>query len=132
MSLGISVKLPLELNEVQGPYGLNQNYVEMATQNLKMLVLTNPGERMMNPAFGVGLMSYAFELNDVSTYMDITTAIQQQTQKYLNYITIEDIKFSTPENNPDLFPHDITVSILFSIVSLGQSSVLEIQVNRPI
>tara|TARA_R110000824_G_scaffold100666_2_gene239256 strand:- start:1980 stop:2378 length:399 start_codon:yes stop_codon:yes gene_type:complete len=132
MSLGLSVRLPLEVSPVAGPYGLIQNYVEMATQNLKMLVLTNPGERMMDPAFGVGLMSYAFEPNNVSTYMDITTAIQQQTQKYLNYITIEDVKFSTPEDSPDLFPHDIMVSILFSIVSLNQSSVLEIQVNRPI
>tara|TARA_R110000796_G_scaffold58391_12_gene134803 strand:- start:7872 stop:8270 length:399 start_codon:yes stop_codon:yes gene_type:complete len=132
MSSGLSVRLPLEVSETFGPYGLIQNYVEMATQNLKMLILTSQGERMMDPAFGVGLKSYAFELNDTSTYMDITTAIQQQTQKYLNYITIEDVRFSTPENNPDLFPHDLTVSILFSIVSLNQSSVLEIQVNRPI
>jgi len=132
MSSGLSVKLPLEVSETFGPYGLNQNYVEMAAQNLKMLILTSPGERMMDPAFGVGLKSYSFELNNVTTYMDITTAIQQQVQKYLSYITIEDVRFSTHENNPDLYPHDLNVSVLFSIVSLNQSSVLEIQVNRPI
>jgi len=132
MSSGLSVKLPLEVSETFGPYGLNHSYIEMAAQNLKMLILTSPGERMMDPGFGVGLKSYAFELNSANTYMDITTAILQQVDKYLSYIKIEDVRFSTPEDNPDLFPHDLNVSVLFSIVSLNQSSVLEIQVNRPI
>ena len=59
---GISPRLPLMLDSVDGPYGLITTYKELATQKLKMLLLTNPGERIMNPDFGVGLKSYFFEL----------------------------------------------------------------------
>ena len=45
---GISVKLPISRDKTDG-IKLIKNYGELASQNLKMLVLTVPGERMMDP-----------------------------------------------------------------------------------
>ena len=97
-----------------------------------MLVLTAPGERMMDPNFGVGLRNFAFEMNAQNTYSNISTAIRSQVQRYLQYITIDEIRFSVPENNPDLFPHDLTVNIFFTIVPIQASVALSVQVNQPI
>jgi len=55
MPSGLSPKLPLTVSEVFGPYNLNTNFEDLAKQNLKMLILTIPGERIMDPNFGVGL-----------------------------------------------------------------------------
>ena len=57
---GISIKLPLSLDPDDG-YKLNKTLKEVARQNLKMLVLTAPGERIMIPEFGVGIRNYLFE-----------------------------------------------------------------------
>jgi len=57
---GISVKLPLSRDPESG-YKLNKTLKQVARQNLKMLVLTAPGERIMIPEFGVGLRNYLFE-----------------------------------------------------------------------
>jgi len=124
--------LPLTVSEVFGAYNLNTNFEDLAKQNLKMLILTIPGERIMDPNFGVGLRRYLFELNDSNTYSNISSRIREQTQRYLSYIQIDDIKFQLPENNPDLFPHNLSVSIFFTILPLQMSTALQIDVDQPI
>jgi phage baseplate assembly protein W len=58
---GISPKVPLIYDPTDGPYQLNKNLKQTINQNLKMLVLTSPGERIMIPEFGVGLRRFLFE-----------------------------------------------------------------------
>jgi len=130
MSSGISPKLPLTIDSVFGPYNLITDYVSLARQNFKMLLLTNPGERMMNPDFGVGVKRYLFELNDPSTYETINDRILEQTKRYLKYIQVNRIDFSVPENSPDLFPNDISIAIEFTILPLQTSTMLEIQFDN--
>ena len=130
MSSGLSVALPLTVDSVFGPYNLNTTFDKLATQNLKMLILTIPGERIMDPFFGVGLRQYLFEFNGPNTYTQISAAIQQQVQKYLPYIEINDIKFQIPEDNPDLYPHNLSVSIFFTIVPLQMNTAVQIDVDN--
>ena len=132
MPSGLSPKLPLTVSEVFGPYNLNTNFEDLAKQNLKMLILTIPGERIMDPNFGVGLRRYLFELNDSNTYSNISSRIREQTQRYLRYIRIDDIQFQIPEDNPDIFSHNLSVSILFTILPLQRSTALQIDVDQPI
>ena len=132
MSSGLSPALPLTIDSVFGAYRLNTTFTELATQNLKMLILTIPGERIMDPSFGVGLRRYLFENNGENTYEAIVNDIGRQVQKYLPYIRIDDIKFQIPEDNPDIFPHNLAVSIFFTIVPLQTNSMVEIQVDQPI
>ena len=94
-----------------------------------MLILTNPGERMMDTSFGVGLRNYLFENNGPSTYADIQADVVSQASRYLPYIKIERVEFSTPEGLPDLYPYQIVMKVYFKVVPLQLSSVLEIEVN---
>ena len=132
MASGLSPKLPLVVSEVFGPYELNTNFEDLARQNLKMLILTVPGERIMDPIFGVGLKAYLFEKNDSSTYTTIENNIRKQTAKYLSYIQIDKVEFQIPEQNPDLFPNNLSVSISFTILPLQLSTLLQIDVDQPI
>lgn len=132
MASGLSVKLPLTVSDVFGPYNLNTTYEDMVTQNLKMLILTIPGERMMDPRFGVGLRRYLFEFNGRQTYERIRDGIEQQVSVYLPFIRIDNINFDVPENNPDLFPHSLSMRVSFTIVPLQRSTALQIDVDTPI
>jgi hypothetical protein len=123
---GLSPRLPLAIDKVDGPYRLIKSYTALAKQNFKMLLLTVPGERIMNPDFGVGLKAYLFEQNAPGTYAKINDRILEQTGRYMPFIQVNKIDFSVPENEPDLYPHDLSISIHFTIVPLQSSTTLKI------
>ena len=97
---GISPKLPLYIDPVDG-IALNKTLKQMTRQNLKMIILTSPGERIMHPKFGVGLRRYLFMNNTQSTLSDISRKIEQQVRTYLPNIKIRSIKFLS-ENGDEI------------------------------
>jgi hypothetical protein len=54
MAEGLSVALPLRIDPIDGAYGLNRTLTQVAAQNLRMVILTSPGERIMFPDFSWG------------------------------------------------------------------------------
>ena len=125
---GFSPKLPLTLDADSG-YALNTTLKEVARQNFKNLVLTSPGERIMDPELGVGIRSYLFENNSPATYGQIEARIRQQTQKYLPYIEIDQIQFGTQDVSPDISDNFLGVRISYIIKKLAISDALEIPIN---
>ncbi len=123
---GLSPRLPLAVDNVDGPYRLIKSYTALAKQNFKMLLLTVPGERIMDPDFGVGLKTYFFEPNTPPTYTAINDHILRQVTRYLPFIKLNTIDFSVPENNLDLYPHDLSITIDFTIVPLQTATTLQI------
>ena len=90
---GLSPKLPLSIDEVDG-YATTKNFKQVAQQNLKMIVLTAPVERVMIPGFGVGIRNYLFENATLTTFETIRQKIKQQVSIYAPYISINSINFS--------------------------------------
>ena len=70
---GIGPKLPLN-QMTEGGFDLTKTIAENVQQNLKNLILTNPGERIMNPDFGVGLRNYLFENASEGLYNTISSS----------------------------------------------------------
>ena len=97
---GISPKLPLYIDPVDG-IGLNKTLKQMTRQNLKMIILTSPGERIMHPKFGVGLRRYLFMNNTQRTLSDISRKIEEQVRTYLPSVRIRSIKFLS-ENGEEM------------------------------
>ena len=93
---GLSPKLPIRRDSVDG-YALNKSYIEMTRQNLKNLILTNPGERMMDPDFGVGLKRYLFEQGGTRLYGKIIAKVKSQVQIYMPFLNIDDMIFDDSE-----------------------------------
>ena len=77
---GISPKLPLSRDFEDG-YSLNKTLKDVARQNLKMLILTAPGERIMIPDFGVGLRNYLFENATEEGLYDLKNRIIEQAKE---------------------------------------------------
>jgi len=96
MAEGLSVALPLRIDPVDGAYGLNKTLVDMATQNLKMVILTSPGERIMEPEFGVGVRNYLFAQNSPGLSAQLRDRISQQVSKYLPYISLNNLQVFSP------------------------------------
>ena len=93
---GLSPKLPVERDPEEG-YILNKTYRALVKQNLKNLVLTAPGERIMDPEFGVGLRNYLFLNNTLDTHRKLKTAIRQQVSKYLPFVKLVEVDVAAPD-----------------------------------
>ena len=102
---GYSPKLPLVRDVIDGPYSMNKTAVDSIKQDLKMLLLTSPGERIMNPDYGVGVRNYLFSQNTENTKGNIDSRIRQQIAKYMNFIKIRNISFESadPSNENALY-----------------------------
>ena len=71
---------------------------KLVKENMKQILLTNPGERIMLPDFGVGLRRYLFEMNDEQLSTVIREKIVQQVAKYEPLANIIDIQFTQQDN----------------------------------
>jgi phage baseplate assembly protein W len=98
MAVGISAKLPLAYTKADGPYLLTKDLTENTKQNLKTLIFTNPGERVMNVDFGVGFSALLFENATDSVLEDLRERLFTQVDKYLPFVRIVDVKTELNEN----------------------------------
>lgn len=121
---GISPKLPLQLDTEDG-IALNKTLKETVKQNLKMLVLTSPGERLMLPEYGVGLRNFLFEQGSAKTIADLNSRIKDQIGLYMPFIDLLDIDFSSPEENS----YVLNVSIQYAIPNVVNLDVLTISMS---
>lgn len=121
MSRGLSPSLPLSRDPQDG-YKLNKSYVNMVKQNIKMLLLTAPGERMMDPMFGVGMRNYLFRLNAPEVRSEIRAKITQQVNKYMPFIEIKEIDIKDLDINQNV----LYIEMKYRIVPLDIISSVEI------
>lgn len=91
-------------------------------QNLKMIVLTNPGERVMDANFGVGLRRFLFEMVDNEVFSRIDSTIRDQVKIYLPYINIDRVRFQEFDEHPN----SIKMSIQYSVPRLSLNDVLTV------
>lgn len=90
---GIAPKLPLVKDMTDG-FALTRTIRENIKQSLKMLVLTNPGERIMLPEYGVGLRRFLFESNVPITRSRIISKLVEQVDEYIPYVQIVDVRIT--------------------------------------
>ena len=131
---GLSPKLPLHIDQIDG-YALTKDFKQVAAQNLKMVILTNPGERIMIPNFGVGIRTYLFENATQATFNTIRKRINEQVTKYLPYISIDDIRFLSERNDfiqaniePSSVSNYVQIQIRYKIPSVFISDELVLEI----
>ena len=126
---GISPALPLTISAADGPYALTKTMEQVTRQNLKTLILTCPGERMMDPEFGVGMRNFLFQQNTQYTYDRISSRIVDQAAIYMSYISIDDIIFNEGDMSADQFDkNDLSIIIKFTIVPLNLKDILQLPI----
>ena len=121
----LTPKLPLAIDGSTG-YKMIDNYTDLVKQNFKNLMLTNPGERIMDPSLGVCITTFLFEIYNPILYEDITSKIREQVNRYLSYIEIQDVAFNSQRIDDDIDSNFLSIFIKYRIVPLDLSDVLEI------
>ena len=63
--------------------------MKLLSKILRTLILTSPGERIMEPDFGVGLRRFLFENMDGDVLAELVARIKQQTGVYIPAIELQ-------------------------------------------
>ena len=107
----IGISLPLQI----GGTGFIQTYntTEQIKSNIKNLLLTQKGERILQPEFGSGLHEILFDFNNDDIEGKIEDAINEAFEQWLPYVTIADIVVEQTDALKDR--NQINISLKFQV-----------------
>ena len=106
----IGLELPFARSS-RGLFGQTETTLEQAGHNIKNLLLTAKGERVMQPDFGSDLRSLLFEQADDNIDNDIRETINEAMSTWLPYIVISSVNISQDETKPNQMKVDIDFSL---------------------
>lgn len=119
-SIGIGVDLPYNNSKV---FKINYTTRDQIKANLINYILTNQGERVLNPNFGSGLRQLLFQpIEDLDTIKDII-----QDKLALNFPNVDVLEIKVASNIDD---HAISISITYDIRASLIQDTIQINVNQ--
>lgn len=107
----VGFSLPLNGNAVFKPTYQTRDQIK---SNLINFMLTNNGERVFNPNFGLDLRNYVFENTTDLTTEEIEFKIQEGIADYFPQVSIENLVVS-----PNIDINQINITVTYSIPQLG-------------
>ena len=125
MASGLTPRLPLT-RATENDFVLITTYKELVRQNFKNLLLTNPGERVMDADFGIGLNRFLFEMEHPHVYSNIASRIDEQIERYLPYIEIVNLTFDSAATNPNMGANSLFIGLEYKIKPLRETDRLDL------
>jgi len=126
MNAGLNLYLPLTYANQDGPYLTTKTLKQAVLQNLKMLFLTNPGERLMDAQFGIGIKRFLFENITTSIVQKLDERIRTQILKYMAFVSIVKIDIVQPTQENALY-----ISMQFNIQGVSEEVLFNLNVQEP-
>jgi phage baseplate assembly protein W len=122
----VGLALPIQINGV----AFKQNYteIEQLKSNIKNLLLTKRGERVMNPLFGAGVETVLFEPITEEFEDKIQTIITNSVERYIPNVDIEEINVDMSNENKD--KNLVNISLKFRSKSTGNSGLVSFNVQQ--
>ena len=115
---------PLQLDDTYGFKNVD-NAKELVRFHLINLLFTEPGEKISNAAFGVGIRRYLFENFNSQLLPNIELRIEKQIQGYLRYINLGRVTvFEDLDNN-----NVLRIQIVYSVDGVPEEQILNLNLD---
>jgi uncharacterized protein len=116
----VGVSLPFTIGN-NGFFAVTYTTKEQIKSDLKNLILTNRGERLMQPEFGCNLRQAIFEqIDDGGVYEFIRTEIETSIQRWLPFIIVNNIEVYSDSNSKD--NNKVNVQLDYTLSFAGNNS----------
>jgi len=96
----VGITLPIQRGN-DGYFAQSFRTFDQVRSNLKNLLLTKKGERILQPEFGSGLHDLLFNPATEKFEEDLETTINESVAKWLPYIIVEDINVDISKEQTD-------------------------------
>ena len=127
----LGLKIPFRLGQ-DGYFETNVDTISQVSSNIKNLLLTRPGERRFNNAFGSSLYKVLFDQNELGEMLPmLVNLIQNDVNRFMNGVIVEDVKVQLLEN--DVVNNDynkIFIKVAFSYKELKSTTEVIITNNN--
>ena len=114
--------------KLAGKFPLSFTTEQQALTNLKNLLLTYPGERYMQPKFGVRIKDRVFEPNTPELVISLNKEIQDAIKFWLPYIIIKNINIDNRDAD-DNFTNYLFIKLTFRVTEQGANQEITLVSN---
>lgn len=111
---GRGIAFPPHL-DATGGFALSEGPANIR-ESVKMILLTEPGERIMLPDFGGGITSFLYEPNIISTRRRMQERIIQALNRWESRIQLQSVRVDADPGNPQ----GAVISIEYKLVATGE------------
>jgi phage baseplate assembly protein W len=122
----IGLALPIQITNV----AFKQNYteIEQIKSNIKNLLLTKQGERLMNPFFGTGVERVLFEPITDDFEDKVEDIITNSVERFIPNVNIDEINVDISNENKD--KNLVNISLKFRSRNTGNSGEVSMTVQQ--
>ena len=120
-SRAIGFDLPIDGNAVFIPNFQTRDAIK---NNLINYLLTNPGERPLNPEFGAGLRNFIFNAINTDNFKFLKEDIQTKIANNFSNVNVNEVTISRTDTS-----NEILVNITYSIPNTGINDELILNFN---
>lgn len=103
--------IPYPVRKTPLGFFYSQDGIDQIKSDLLTLLLTNPGERVMNPAFGTPLRQLIFEPNDLVVQLQAKNMIIDSIKRWEPRIAVQNIDVSSEIDSSSLNKSDLKQDI---------------------
>ena len=123
--MGVNLKFPLRSYR-KGFFEMNNTTIDAVKEDIKILLLTKKGERVVNPNIGTNipiLLGELFEpIKKEEMEARIGAEIRSALDTWMPYVTMDDIEIFTSDNPPrgtNVNENDILVRMIYTLQNAG-------------
>lgn len=102
----------------------NQGNGNKVVENIQQVLLTEPGQRVMEPEFGCRLRDVIFEPLDLTIQSIIKDRVTRALARWIPYIEVQDVVTSTVDNNT------VVVMVYYKDLTTQEDDVAQATYNR--
>ena len=112
----IGIDLPIRKSDgVDGYFASTSTTIKAVKNNIKNLILTNKGERYLQPDIGLNLRRFLFEQYTSDVKDAISIEIKDTVNKWLPFVEIKNIDISMSSDDSTIGQNTLKASVLFNI-----------------
>lgn len=111
--MAINFKFPLRRGS-KGAFATNDSTIDAVIDDLKILILSNHGERPIHGDFGANLRSIAFE-SGATILTKAEDLILAAVEKWMPFVTVVEIQAFNSSNDVTVRENEIRVKIRFEV-----------------
>jgi phage baseplate assembly protein W len=117
MANPISYAFPLRRGP-QGGFAMNSDTLSAIGDDIRILLLTNHGERPGNYSFGCNFNALMFEQEGAALNTAISDTIKSELATWMPFVRVVSLKVNTNATDPSVAPNVIQVELEFGVANI--------------
>ena len=112
----VGIDLPIRRDDgEQGWFASTSTTIEAVKNNIRNLLSTNQGERVMQPRIGINLREILFEQVNEENIVGIQNSILDTFKFWLPFVEVRNIELLTTNDDTTIHSNEIRIKILFNL-----------------